>query len=364
MSTHYIEEAERLADTVTIMSHGQAVAAGPPRRARSPSTPAARRSRSTARRRELAEVEAEARAARADARAAPARRSRSCGSRRANGAARGRAPPREPRGRVRAADRRGHRMTATARPSPRRRRLGASSAPRSPACWCARSSTSRRYWRSIDVLLDRRADDLPARLRLRLRLAGLDGRRLRLRRVRRHRHGRHRGAVLVGLPGDVRHVRQVQVPAHLRRDPRRAGRRGGARDRRGAVDRDPRRRRTAARRCSSRCCSGSTRRGGCCSCRHRLHHRLRLGLGFGVADRRADEVDRQLLLRDQHADHADVPRRGHVLPDQTACRSGRRSPHGSTRSTTASSSSAHAVLRLRGLGRPRPPRRSSSPSAR
>ena len=26
MSTHYIEEAERLADTVTIMSHGQAVA--------------------------------------------------------------------------------------------------------------------------------------------------------------------------------------------------------------------------------------------------------------------------------------------------------------------------------------------------
>jgi lipooligosaccharide transport system ATP-binding protein len=31
MSTHYIEEAERLADTVTIMSHGRAVASGPPR---------------------------------------------------------------------------------------------------------------------------------------------------------------------------------------------------------------------------------------------------------------------------------------------------------------------------------------------
>jgi lipooligosaccharide transport system ATP-binding protein len=30
MSTHYIEEAERLADSVTIMSHGRAVAAGPP----------------------------------------------------------------------------------------------------------------------------------------------------------------------------------------------------------------------------------------------------------------------------------------------------------------------------------------------
>jgi lipooligosaccharide transport system ATP-binding protein len=30
MSTHYIEEAERLCDTVTIMSHGEAVAVGPP----------------------------------------------------------------------------------------------------------------------------------------------------------------------------------------------------------------------------------------------------------------------------------------------------------------------------------------------
>jgi lipooligosaccharide transport system ATP-binding protein len=32
MSTHYIEEAERLADSVTIMSHGKAVASGPPAR--------------------------------------------------------------------------------------------------------------------------------------------------------------------------------------------------------------------------------------------------------------------------------------------------------------------------------------------
>jgi lipooligosaccharide transport system ATP-binding protein len=32
MSTHYIEEAARLADTVTIMSHGRAVASGPPGR--------------------------------------------------------------------------------------------------------------------------------------------------------------------------------------------------------------------------------------------------------------------------------------------------------------------------------------------
>src|SRR5205085_10210730 len=31
MSTHYIEEAERLCDSVTIMSHGKAVAVGTPR---------------------------------------------------------------------------------------------------------------------------------------------------------------------------------------------------------------------------------------------------------------------------------------------------------------------------------------------
>jgi lipooligosaccharide transport system ATP-binding protein len=31
MSTHYIEEAERLCDTVVIVSHGRAIATGPPR---------------------------------------------------------------------------------------------------------------------------------------------------------------------------------------------------------------------------------------------------------------------------------------------------------------------------------------------
>ena len=51
MSTHYIEEAERLCDQVTIMSHGKAVAVGPPRRADRRARRAPRRSRSTARRR-------------------------------------------------------------------------------------------------------------------------------------------------------------------------------------------------------------------------------------------------------------------------------------------------------------------------
>ena len=49
MSTHYIEEAERLADSVTIMSHGEAVATGRPSELIA-STPAARWSRSTGRR--------------------------------------------------------------------------------------------------------------------------------------------------------------------------------------------------------------------------------------------------------------------------------------------------------------------------
>ena len=73
MSTHYIEEAERLADTVTIMSHGKAVAVGPPRELIVEHTggeavevygPPAR----------LREVEAAMAARRACARAAPGRR--------------------------------------------------------------------------------------------------------------------------------------------------------------------------------------------------------------------------------------------------------------------------------------------------
>ena len=64
-------------------------------------------------------------------------------------------------------------------------------------------------------------------------------RRARLRAVRRYRDGRHGGDLLERAAGDVRHVRQGALPAHLRRDPRRAGRRGGARDRGDALDRPP-----------------------------------------------------------------------------------------------------------------------------
>ena len=261
MSTHYIEEAERLADTVTIMAEGKAVATGRPselvrehvgREAIEVYGPPAR----------LAEAEAEARAAGFNTR----RTGNSVsvlGVERANGDA--------PEGERRPANLEDVFVLLTGEEaSDRRARALASagsSARRSRACSCREVINFSSFWRSSDVLLDRRADDLPARVRLRLRLARRRGRRLRLRRVRRHRHGRDRGAVLVGLRGDVRHVREVPVPAHLRRDPRRAGRHRGARHRRGAVDRARAPASSAARRCSSPWCSGSTRAGACCSSR-------------------------------------------------------------------------------------------------
>ena len=60
---------------------------------------------------------------------------------------------------------------------------------------------------------------------------------LRLHRLRRHGDRRDHRALLGRVPGDVLDVRQVRVPAHLRRDPRGAGGHRGARHRRGAVDR-------------------------------------------------------------------------------------------------------------------------------
>ena len=51
MSTHYIEEAERLADTVVVVSHGRGTWRSAGRATSSSSTRAARRWRSTGRRR-------------------------------------------------------------------------------------------------------------------------------------------------------------------------------------------------------------------------------------------------------------------------------------------------------------------------
>ena len=263
MSTHYIEEAERLCDTVTIMSHGSAVAVGAPGDL-VPSTPAARRSRSTARPRGSPRSRPRRRGA-GSARAAPAPASRCSASTAQRQRARRRAPADQPRGRLRPAHRRGD-LDGAVRHRPRRAAASAaSSGPRSPACSCGRSSTSRSYWRSttFSSTVEPTLYLLAFGFGFGSLVSQVGG--YRLRRLRRHRHGGHRGAVLERLPGHVRDVREVQVPAHVRRDPRRAGRHRGDRHRRGAVDR-PRAGSTAACRCSWPSGSASTRPGACCSC--------------------------------------------------------------------------------------------------
>ena len=114
MSTHYIEEAERLCDTVTIMSHGKAVAVGAP-------AALIRRARRVRGDRGLRVAGAAARG-RGATRHARGWRTRRTGTSVAilhsNGAAdaRRRAPGHEPRGRVRAAHRRGDLLMVAPRP--------------------------------------------------------------------------------------------------------------------------------------------------------------------------------------------------------------------------------------------------------
>ncbi len=99
MSTHYIEEAERLADSVTIMSHGKAVADRQAVGAGRASTPGARRSRSTGRPPSCARSR-KSRAPVASAPAGPAPRWRSCGSTTRPTAARPRASAARPTSRT------------------------------------------------------------------------------------------------------------------------------------------------------------------------------------------------------------------------------------------------------------------------
>ena len=179
--------------------------------------------------------------------------------------------------------------------------------------------------------------------------------RLRLRRVRRHRHGRHRGAVLVGVRRDVRRrssSTSSSTPTTRSSPPRSTPRSS-----------------SPARRCGSR---SARRVYGCTPLLVAMVFGLDPSWGMllvppiasspasagrsgGCADLRADEVDRQLLLRDQHGDHADVPRRGHVLPDQRPAAVGadRRLVQPALPLRRAG---APRRVRLRGLGRPRAPR--------
>ena len=237
MSTHYIEEAERLCDAVTIMSHGKAVAVGAPREliAEHAGAEALEVYGSPTR---LTEVEGDR--PRARLAHAPHRHLGLDPARQRRRGPRRRAPHHQPRGRLRPADRRGDHLMEPPPPGPAPPRPPR--ARRAPGRDGARDRQLLVVLALVDVLVDRRPDDLPAGLRLRLRLAGQPGRRLRLHRLRRHRHRRHDRAVLRRVPGDVLDLRQVRVPAHLRRDPRRAGRHRGARHRRGAVDRRAHRR--------------------------------------------------------------------------------------------------------------------------
>ena len=135
MSTHYIEEAQRLADTVLIMSHGKAVAAGAPaqlvaehagREAVEVYGPPPK----------LAEAEAPRRRS---GRRRGVRHERVGAGRRASTAGRPKVSGAgEPRGRVRPPHRGADRLMAIATPAPRRS-SGAWSDPRSRASSSARS---------------------------------------------------------------------------------------------------------------------------------------------------------------------------------------------------------------------------------
>ncbi|CAA9495617.1 MAG: Efflux ABC transporter, permease protein, partial [uncultured Solirubrobacterales bacterium] len=167
------------------------------------------------------------------------------------------------------------------------------------------------------LLLGPRADDLPARLRLRLRGARLPGRGLQLHRVRRHRRGGHCRALLLRLPRPLHHLHQAPFPAHLRLAARRPDRRRGARDRGGPVARTARRylRDGAAPRGDGlRPRSGVGHAG---RAPDRIRDRLRLRRLRGD-HRGRGEVDRQLQLRDEQRDHASVPGRRDLLPDRRA----------------------------------------------
>ena len=140
MSTHYIEEAERLADTVSIMAHGQGRRARPARRARARARRASRRSRSTGRRRGWPRCARRPRR-RATACAGPAPRWRSSAPRAPTATLpEGVRARRLARGRLRAADRGGDRVSATTTAVAAAGRDGPPAPPAAPARAGARSA--------------------------------------------------------------------------------------------------------------------------------------------------------------------------------------------------------------------------------
>ena len=140
---------------------------------------------------------------------------------------------------------------------------------------------------------------------------------LRLHRLRRHRDRRDDRAVLGRLPGHVLDVRQVRVPAHLRRDPRRA--------------RSTPRSSSPARRCGSRRATGvygcvpmlvgddlraRTRAGGCCSCRRSRPSPASAGPASGSSSPPGPKTIESFSYWQSGLLDADVPGRRHLLPAQ------------------------------------------------
>ena len=235
MSTHYIEEAERLADTVAVMSAGQIIAQGTPAE-----LVAAHAGREVVEvygpPAELAELE-ELAAEREwrYRRSGPAVALLGAERARRRGA-RGSPPAGQPRGRVRRADRTGDRMSAARAERPSSHRLD----PAALAGVMTRDVVLfRRYWKAttFSSIVQPTIYLLAFGLGFGSLLHNVGH--VTLRRVRRDRRGRHRGPVLVGVPGDVQHVHPLAVPAHLRRAAGGAGRRRGAGHRRDPVDLDP-----------------------------------------------------------------------------------------------------------------------------
>ena len=214
-----------------------------------------------------------------------------------------------------------------------------------------------------DVLLDGRADDLPAGLRLRLRLARL---------------ARSAATTTSSSSAPARSPPRCCSRASSRRCsgrssstssstpttrswPRRSTPRSSSRPRRCGSRRAPGS--TAACRCSWRWSSGWTRAGACCTVPFIA---FLAGFGwasFGILIAGGHEVDRELQLRRPAIVITPLFLvAGHVLPDRRAARvgAGRRAAQPALPLRAAR---APRRLRLRGLGRPLPrgrPRRSSA----
>ncbi len=210
MSTHYIEEAERLADEVAVMAHGKVIARGRPAELIAEHAgPGDRRGLRAARPARRGARRGRVGGARGPA-GGPGDRDRRRRAACQRGRPRRRDPPRRlARGRLRPAHRGGGRVSPRARSGTRRLERAAIAGVMSREV-----ANFRTFWKAttFSSVLEPIIYLLAFGLGLGATIVEL-GRRARLRRVRRHRDGRHRGDLLQRPAGDVRHLRQAPLPA-------------------------------------------------------------------------------------------------------------------------------------------------------